>query len=71
MVSDDLSQENAKLALENISDKNKLGKINNATLYDGGGSPSMMYDGSVKREGGNLLSGALLVFDNEKACNNR
>ncbi|MBL8015133.1 MAG: phosphodiester glycosidase family protein [Candidatus Doudnabacteria bacterium] len=46
------------------------GKIVDGNLFDGGGSPSMVYKGDIKREGNNLLSAALLVFEGD-ACKHR
>ncbi len=48
--------------------KNVYGSVQEANMFDGGGSPSMLFENSLKREGGNDLSSLLLMYSGD-ACN--
>lgn len=64
-----------KLEISEINDLLQLfatsegGTIVGGNMFDGGGSPSLMYKGKFLREGNNNLSAALLIFEG-KACTN-
>lgn len=45
-----------------------FGNIEIANMFDGGGSPSMMFGGEVKRQGHNKLA-SILMLHNGEACN--
>ena len=45
------------------------GKVKEANMFDGGGSPSLIFENGIKREGGNTLSSLLLMYSGDACAN--